>query len=828
MKTPAILSLQETKFQLSGKHNLDGYISYEHLRTEKTAGGGLYMAFKTDLNPALARDGGEEVEAITVDISIKKMQIVCTTAYGPQEKDPREKKDIFWQFLEEEAKRAKHEGKGFILQGDLNSWLGNKYIPKDPRKQNENGKLFAGFIERNQLTVVNGLDLCKGVITRMRKSKDTWEKSILDFFVVCDSILSRTKGMVVDEDKKDILTNYTQVRKGGKAVDSDHMTVELDLDLKIIPTQPTRSILYNFKNEEARSLFKNLTSKSKEFTKCFDTVQTLPEQCDRWKKTLESYCKKSFPKIRIRPRVSQLSEATKLIDKRNILKKKKDDDKTSMLEDKELIVLETQIANILADEGRQKAYKFKKFCAQNGSVSVKEMWELKKHIWPKHKESIPTGKINHTGKLVTSPEDIKILMHKEFHERLRPRPIHPSLKYIEKLKHKTFKLKLEEAIHSKSPDWTMTQLNDVLKDINKNKARDPDGISQSIFHTDCIGSDLKDSLLVMFNEIKRQGTLPSFMKSARISTIPKSGSKFLLKNVRGIFVLSAVRNLLMRLLYNTKYETIDYNMSDSNVGGRKKRSSINHIFIINGIIHETLSSKKMKPVTLQIYDFKQMFDSMSLEESVSDLFDSGMNDDTLALIYDANKNINVKVKTPYGLCAENNFKEIVLQGDTWGPLMAANQVDTVAKSLLEENPEYIYKYKGRIPIGILGMIDDLAGVSESGVKAKQLNSFLNVKAAEKKLQFGKDKCHTLKIAHKNARNVESELFIDHWSEKHDKEGNLIEAFEGKVKMDQVLEQKYLGFIISEDGSNIKNILSKQKRSFGIIRDIKCLLTGLGK
>ena len=77
-----------------------------------------------------------------------------------------------------------------------------------------------------------------------------------------------------------------------------------------------------------------------------------------------------------------------------------------------------------------------KFCAQNGSVSVKEMWDLKKHMWPKHKESIPTGKINHTGKLVTSPEDIKIIMHKEFHERLRSRPIHPSLKYIEKLKKK--------------------------------------------------------------------------------------------------------------------------------------------------------------------------------------------------------------------------------------------------------------------------------------------------------------------------------------------------------------------------------------------------------
>ena len=53
MKTPSILSLQETKFQVTGKHNLYGYISYEHLRTKKTSGGGLYMAFLTELSPAL-------------------------------------------------------------------------------------------------------------------------------------------------------------------------------------------------------------------------------------------------------------------------------------------------------------------------------------------------------------------------------------------------------------------------------------------------------------------------------------------------------------------------------------------------------------------------------------------------------------------------------------------------------------------------------------------------------------------------------------------------------------------------------------------------------
>ena len=83
------------------------------------------------------------------------------------------------------------------------------------------------------------------------------------------------------------------------------------------------------------------------------------------------------------------------------------------------------------------------------------------------------------------------------------------------------------------------------------------------------------------------------------------------------------------------------------------------------------------------------------------------------------------------------------------------------------------------------MIDDLAGVSESGVKTVQLNSFINVKTAEKCLQFGLDKCKTLRISHENAKCVVSELYIDHWSVKHDREGHLIEQFEGKEKIENI-------------------------------------------
>ena len=73
-----------------------------------------------------------------------------------------------------------------------------------------------------------------------------------------------------------------------------------------------------------------------------------------------------------------------------------------------------------------------------------------------------------------------------------------------------------------------------------------------------------------------------------------------------------------------------------------------------------------------------------------------------------------------------------------------------------------------------------------------------------------------------------DLLIDHWSEIPDKNDQFIETFEGKTKMSEVSEQKYLGFVISSDGSNINNIEAKKKRAIGITKRIQYLVKDLGK
>ena len=311
-------------------------------------------------------------------------------------------------------------------------------------------------------------------------------------------------------------------------------------------------------------------------------------------------------------------------------------------------------------------------------------------MWPNKQSSLPTAKINHKGRLVSSAKDIKSALRKEYLERLRSRPKHPMANKF--IKSKTILLKLKNALKTKSEYITMDELDFVLRNIKTGKARDADGMVREIFKLNIIGHDLKLSLLTLLNYIKEKGEVPDFMRKAHISTIPKKNkSRLHLKNERGIFLVNVIRGILMRILFNRKSAMIDTHMSDSNIGGQKDKSGINHIWVLIGIIHEQLSSVKNPPIVVQQYDFAQMFDGMHLKEALSDIYDSGVKDDTLNLIYDANRRIEVNVKTPHGLTEEVVLDEVVLQGEVWGPILASNQVDTFGREMLEEDYSFMYE-----------------------------------------------------------------------------------------------------------------------------------------
>ena len=273
--------------------------------------------------------------------------------------------------------------------------------------------------------------------------------------------------------------------------------------------------------------------------------------------------------------------------------------------------------------------------------------------------------------------ELKHLYLKTYTQRLRNRPIKEEFQELKDLKDGVFDARLKLASKKKSEPWKMEDLEAALKALKKDKSRDPNGWCNELFKDGVAGQHLKLSLLNFLNKMKSENMIPDFVRLADISTLYKGrGSKSDLLNDRGIFVVAILRSILMQMIYLDYYTLLDESMSDSQVGARKGKNIRNHIWIVNGIISDVLSSKKKKPIDIQIFDYKQCFDSLWLQECLNDLYSAGLNDDKFALLYNVNSRVNIAVKTPVGKTDRQDIRNVITQGDVFGPIFCSKQVDT--------------------------------------------------------------------------------------------------------------------------------------------------------
>ena len=173
-----------------------------------------------------------------------------------------------------------------------------------------------------------------------------------------------------------------------------------------------------------------------------------------------------------------------------------------------------------------------------------------------------------------------------------------------------------------------------------------------------------------------------------------------------------------------------------------------------------------------------------------------------------NKKNLVSVKTAVGLTERTLIPKIVMQGGKWGPLKCSNTMDKIGKQC-SETGEHLFRYKKKVKVTPLAMIDDLLAISTCGSKSLSLNLMINTKIETKKLRFhipdqkGKSKCHVIHIGKEFPKCQELKVH-----------GFQIE----KVKRDT-----YLGDIISHDGSNKQNIEARVAKGLGLVSQIMDIL-----
>ena len=713
-----------------------------------------------------------------------------------------------------------------VLQMDGNLHCGEEVIRGDPNVTNANGKLFRTFLNNNQsIALLNRSDKCEGKITRRRNKGKKVEEAILDFALVSEELLPFFEKMIIDEEKKFPLTSYLN----RKVTHSDHFTIIIDFDIKFKKQKPDRVEQFNLKDKEGQETFRNILNTENNLARCFENADDLETQCESWLRELNNIFRRCFKKIRVTNKV-RVTETSELLDKRSelIQKLKLNPDDTELEEELEVVV--RQVTEAVSKENLEKIKRnFGHLDQSNGESFANGVWNIKKKEFAKVAPTPPAAKIDVNGRLVTDPENLKKLYLDTFTHRLRQRPVKEDYSDLYKLQQGLLEKRLLISRDYKSDEWTEEDIMKTLNSLKNGKCKDPLGLINEIFKPPIAGTDMVKSLSLMMNSIKDQVKLPEMFRHKNVSAIYKNkGSKADLENDRGIFTCTVLNSILQKLIYQDNYEEIDSNLSDSNVGARKRKNIRNHNFIINGIIHHTVTAKS-RPVDLAVLDYRQCFDTVSVDVASNDLYNTGVINEQLNLIYECDSLSKIAVKTPVGLTKRVDVEKIVAQGEVMSPLKCTVMVDSISQAHVQNLAENLYRYKDSVAIPPLGMVDDQICVSNCGLDSALATAHLNSQTNIKKLQFGANKCHKLHIGRKCSSCPENS--VDTWrlEKPHDDVQSVVELLdvEGEKHVIELVDSdKYLGEVIQSDGKNKLNIQERKKRGLAAVNQICQLLDEL--
>ena len=413
---PSCITIQETKLRTSGSIHLPGYQIFQLNRTG--FGGGILTAIIDDISPVLI-DADDENEILIVQVKVDDKDIRIFNAYGPQENNENESLN-FWNKLEQGIIKAKNENCYILIEMDANAKL-ESHI----QKISANGKLLQGLVARQNMTILNNLDICKGHITRHRTTKNHVEKAVIDYIITCDKLADYVDNVLVDEERLFTLTKYVSTRGKMEKISSDHNTLFANFDLSFsyqVNHSPRRQI-FNFRNKEAQEAFTKETNETTRFTDIFDKCGTFENHAKQFNRCLKQTIQKCFKKCRIRKKLKE-TEVDRLLKAKSKLKifiQTCKDEKYLQQSNDKLDLIETKIQKLSSARNVKIVEDFIKTLEHDGKFSQSGMWRLRKKLHPSKSTDPPMAKVDKRGNLVTAPNLIRKLYLNTYTDRLQHR-----------------------------------------------------------------------------------------------------------------------------------------------------------------------------------------------------------------------------------------------------------------------------------------------------------------------------------------------------------------------------------------------------------------------
>ena len=180
--------------------------------------------------------------------------------------------------------------------GDLNAKLGKDIIKGVIHDMSTNGEHLLSIIGKYNLIVVNSLDICRGLFTRVN-NKNTMEISIsiLEYVLVSNDSVSWVVGLQIDEGK--LFTPWRKLKRGKRFSDHSAMLLSITATKSSTLVIHRRKLVCNFNNKSGWDKFQKLATNDETFQTFGLQVMMLKQVTNRgltnWNLSLTSLLKKA-------------------------------------------------------------------------------------------------------------------------------------------------------------------------------------------------------------------------------------------------------------------------------------------------------------------------------------------------------------------------------------------------------------------------------------------------------------------------------------------------------------------------------------------------------
>ena len=242
-----------------------------------------------------------------------------------------------------------------------------------------------------------------------------------------------------------------------------------------------------------------------------------------------------------------------------------------------------------------------------------------------------------------------------------------------------------------------------IKQLRNNSSPGPDNILNELLKNS--SETVSRYLLKLFNVCLERGFFPDSWSVGHIIPLFKSGDKAEPSNYRGITLLSSLGKLFSRTLNNRLVKWAEkYNVYiEAQAGFRKGMSTIDNIFILNGLISHCLSNNRK--LFCAFVDFKKAFDFVVRENLWYKLIKMGVRGKILNVIKSMYECVKSKVKCNNVLSEEFMCTLGVRQGECLSPFLFSMFLNDIEEELIQKGVEGINI--GYLNLAILLYADDI-------------------------------------------------------------------------------------------------------------------------